>query len=1158
MIDYKNMSLEELLPLEAENPNDGRLMHKIGLEYYNKLNDYETALKYFEKAVELGYYDAYTSLAYHYTTLNKEYTDMEKGVSYLRLGMEHDIDTSFFYMAYISFFKDYEFESKDITKIPYYLQRAIEKGNSKAKRFYAKYYLLNKKSKLYNLEEGTKLLLEIRKVGFDDTYSMLYSAYKDIDSNKALSYLIQGSEDNDRYAMQALVDHYENNNEIGKAIEIATKGAEQSLNMFVYYLVKLQMAPKNGKYFNMNKAYDAYKKLNFAGFKDVYNEMLALIAGTFNNEEVFNKIVRNATARQLNDLGISFTRGELCPENLNKKIQSMELAVEKDPKYKYPSKNLFYMYTNVNNPCFDIDKGVKYFNNYINADGLDGDDYESIVIIFHNGDHFIAKNQELEYKYAKEGIKFDVPLCYTCLGVLYKDGKVVDKDFDLALEYLEKASSMNDFNAYNMLGIIYKEGKDVAKDYNKAIEYLEKSVELNQNYDSPYTNLGSIYYDAFKKIISLNKSCNYEEEALKNYKKYFELVLDKKGLQVFDLHKGLLPFNDLDFKEEKSELDKYKIRNDFLNLLEQYKLDKSSPDYKFTEIAERLLKYKYSNIYLVLGRCYQKGLHYTCDLKKAEEYYIKSYNLNIKEASYELANICLENKNYELAYKYLIDAATNFKGKKYNYVVNDNLIKDLENEIVGYPKALVDLARLFEFDFGSSYYPKQKKNLEYANFFYQYAYKFEDKHAEINLLAFALRNKGLVKDSTIKRLLTRNAKNLYYAAYYEKCLELELNMEAELIFRNIINSRSFDLIDELKYVCKDEERLAIITSSLENAYKESKPKLSKVETIIASSLHPYTKEYESIVKEKEKKEKEEEKKRKEKEKKEKEEEAKRKKLLEEEKKKKIEEEKALKEKKAKEAKEKKEADIKNNFELIIKYLRGTEYDKALKLLERNNNELLYKYPYLEYMYKLFSKKFKMEPMHVKVTVDATRKMITKIHNALVSFYIDFKKGTSTNYFEHLRGINDRMNIKSLIPENMTSIFGKLHDAFKNVVDTTYSEEEKKFIAPLFSIMNPRLYPWTLTALIYKDEKIRKCIYSMGSFLGNSDARYNYYVVSYKELGIFKKKEKDEIISNMKLLANYYYPAYRWLEVKKVKQPPFKYIKNQYFYMNKGLIDYDGK
>ncbi len=61
------------------------------------------------------------------------------------------------------------------------------------------------------------------------------------------------------------------------------------------------------------------------------------------------------------------------------------------------------------------------------------------------------------------------------IGLLYKQGKGVNQDYQQAMQWFLKGADKNNHEAIYNIGIMYKDGLGVAKDYTKAKEWLKKA-----------------------------------------------------------------------------------------------------------------------------------------------------------------------------------------------------------------------------------------------------------------------------------------------------------------------------------------------------------------------------------------------------------------------------------------------------------------------------------------------------------------------------------------------------------------------------------------------------------------------------------------------------------------------------------------------------------
>ncbi len=102
---------------------------------------------------------------------------------------------------------------------------------------------------------------------------------------------------------------------------------------------------------------------------------------------------------------------------------------------------------------------------------------------------------------------------YFYIGKMYQIGKGVEKNYDEALKYYQKAADQGYPQAQNALGGMYHDGLAVPRNYKIAIQWYKKSAE--QGYASAQNNLAYMYTSGF------GVSRNYEE-AIKWLKKAVE------------------------------------------------------------------------------------------------------------------------------------------------------------------------------------------------------------------------------------------------------------------------------------------------------------------------------------------------------------------------------------------------------------------------------------------------------------------------------------------------------------------------------------------------------------------------------------------------------------------------------------------------------------
>ena len=136
-----------------------------------------------------------------------------------------------------------------------------------------------------------------------------------------------------------------------------------------------------------------------------------------------------------------------------------------------------------------------------------------------------------------------------------------------------------------------------------------------------------------------------------------------------------------------------------------------------------------------------------------------------------------------------------------------------------------------------------------------------------------------------------------------------------------------------------------------------------------------------------------------------------------------------------------------------------------------------------------------------------------------------------------------------------------HNLFSYMRENVTKEDQKKAVLPLilFSESTYRSYPYTEYAMLFEKEAQKLRIYEIGKMMNENFSIYNLLVLKYKTLGFFARKEKEEIISNMKDLCSGYksfYPANKWLEKNKIKHNIDKKYYSINVYSNKGLIDFE--
>ena len=154
----------------------------------------------------------------------------------------------------------------------------------------------------------------------------------------------------------------------------------------------------------------------------------------------------------------------------------------------------------------------------------------------------------------------------------------------------------------------------------------------------------------------------------------------------------------------------------------------------------------------------------------------------------------------------------------------------------------------------------------------------------------------------------------------------------------------------------------------------------------------------------------------------------------------------------------------------------------------------------------------------------------------------------------------------------TPFFNQLLSGAGDVISatTTYINKktdypEKDFVILMLyvfkSIISSYNLNFTKYSLLCKTDVQKIKSYHIGNIIGDKGSSYNMLVLEYQKLGLFKKKEKQEIADKMIKMADStvsYYPAYRWLEKHNVKHNLKKYFsdKDKEKYQGIGLLDFE--
>ena len=107
-------------------------------------------------------------------------------------------------------------------------------------------------------------------------------------------------------------------------------------------------------------------------------------------------------------------------------------------------------------------------------------------------------NHPLDYNEAfkrlKKAAELGLSEAQVNFGVMYLEGKGVQKDYRIAFEWFTKAAEQGNAQAKNNLGILYYQGFGVQKDYKKAFNWYKQAAEQKEPAPSAFVKLAWMYY----------------------------------------------------------------------------------------------------------------------------------------------------------------------------------------------------------------------------------------------------------------------------------------------------------------------------------------------------------------------------------------------------------------------------------------------------------------------------------------------------------------------------------------------------------------------------------------------------------------------------------------------------------------------------------------
>ncbi|MDC5294827.1 tetratricopeptide repeat protein [Acinetobacter baumannii] len=177
-----------------------------------------------------------------------------------------------------------------------------------------------------------------------------------------------------------------------------------------------------------------------------------------------------------------------------------------DPVAQY---NLGLMYKKgVNGVNIDLEKAIYWYKKAIEQ----GDDakYNLAIIYASEGTEF--SNPTLAFKLLSDLSQSGHKEAINYLGILYRNGIGVKKDYNKALNLFEKAVSLNVSGSKFNLGNMYFNGYGTEVDYKKAAYWFDQAVRYEQDAYAAEM-LGGMFYEGRGVEKNINKSLEFYQIA---------------------------------------------------------------------------------------------------------------------------------------------------------------------------------------------------------------------------------------------------------------------------------------------------------------------------------------------------------------------------------------------------------------------------------------------------------------------------------------------------------------------------------------------------------------------------------------------------------------------------------------------------------------------
>ena len=404
----------------------------------------------------------------------------------------------------------------------------VPKDESKAKDYYSKAANMGFPASLYNLaemllEEGNpeciNLFEKSTKNGDGEGYYKIAEIYRDgtvAQQNDFLyiQYLEKAVDLNFTSAMLDLSVELLNGKivpaNIEKGIRLMILAANAGSSIACNNMAKIF---RNGKFLPRNME-DAIYWAKRASELNEHEQIIDIAYNFFVGEddlpvnknvavELFKFAAENGSVVGMENLAICYNKGDAVPQNPNLSkdyfIKAAHLGSEK-------------AYKNLEEMCGD-EEYISILKSVADDPGY----YSAMIVLYHcysNGTHVI-KDEQIAKEYLNRALDGEYSEAYLEYGNLRYFGELgYSEDVNEAIKYWEKASNKGYAKASHNLGLVFSDGKKIEKDETKARTYFE--LAASQGYCRAYIDLGDLYNTTTSSREDLIKAINYYEKAFQS------------------------------------------------------------------------------------------------------------------------------------------------------------------------------------------------------------------------------------------------------------------------------------------------------------------------------------------------------------------------------------------------------------------------------------------------------------------------------------------------------------------------------------------------------------------------------------------------------------------------------------------------------------------